>query len=252
MYDFQKADMWKRISAWLFDMIITVIVIVGAALLLSAVLNYDAYSTDLQAIEAQYEQKHNLSFDISSDEYDAMNEEEQKRFDDAYASFAHDKEAVRLYGLLLNLTLIIVTFSVLLGYLLLEFLVPLLLGNGQTLGKKIFGIGVMREDGVKLSPLLLFVRTVLGKYTVETMIPVMIAIMFVFGTMGTVGLIVLIGLLGVQVVLVCATRARTPIHDKLAHTVTVDMASQRIFESPEELLAYKQKLHAEAVQSADY
>lgn len=252
MYDFQKADMWKRISAWLFDMILTVIVIVGAALLLSVVLDYDSYSENLQAIEAQYEQKHGLSFDISSEEYDKMDEESQKHFDDAYAEFAHDQEAVRLYGLLLNLTLIIVTFSILLGYLLMEFTVPLLFGNGQTLGKKIFGIGVMREDGVKLSPLLLFVRTVLGKFTVETMVPVMIAIMFIFGTMGTVGLVVLIGLLGVQVVLLCATRARTPIHDKLAHTVTVDMASQRIFDSPEELLAYKQKLHAEAAQSADY
>ncbi len=31
MYDFQKADMWKRISAWLFDFIMIGIVIVGVA-----------------------------------------------------------------------------------------------------------------------------------------------------------------------------------------------------------------------------
>jgi uncharacterized RDD family membrane protein YckC len=252
MYDLQKADLWKRISALLFDFILLVIVVVGAALLLSTVLNYDSFSDELKAIEAKYEQKHNVSFGISSDEYDALDEEGQKLLKDAYADFAHDKEAVRLYDLLLNLTLIIVTFAILIGYLLLEFLVPLLLGNGQTLGKKIFGIGVMREDGVKLSPLLLFTRTVLGKYTVETMIPVMIVIMFVFQVLSTVGLIVLIALLGVQVVLICATAARTPIHDKLAHTVTVDIASQRIFDSPEELLAYKQKLHAQQAQAAEY
>lgn len=252
MYDLQKADLWKRISALLFDFILLVIVVVGAALLLSTVLNYDSFSDELKAIEAKYEQKHNVSFDISSDEYDALDEEGQKLLKDAYADFAHDKEAVRLYDLLLNLTLIIVTFAILIGYLLLEFVVPLLLGNGQTLGKKIFGIGVMREDGVKLSPLLLFTRTVLGKFTVETMIPVMIVIMFVFQVLNTVGLIVLIALLGVQVVLICATTARTPIHDKLAHTVTVDIASQRIFDSPEALLAYKQKLHAEQAQAAKY
>ena len=252
MYDFQKADLWKRISALLFDFILLVIVVVGAALLLSTVLNYDSFSDELKAIEAKYEQKHNVSFDISSDEYDALDEDGQKLLKDAYADFAHDKEAVRLYDLLLNLTLIIVTFAILIGYLLLEFVVPLLLGNGQTLGKKIFGIGVMREDGVKLSPLLLFTRTVLGKFTVETMIPVMIVIMFVFQVLNTVGLIVLIALLGIQVVLICATTARTPIHDKLAHTVTVDIASQRIFDSPEELLAYKQKLHAQQAQAAKY
>jgi uncharacterized RDD family membrane protein YckC len=252
MYDLQKADLWKRISALLFDFILLVIVVVGAALLLSTVLNYDSFSDELKATEAKYEQKHNVSFDISSDEYDALDEEGQKLLKDAYADFAHDKEAVRLYDLLLNLTLIIVTFAILIGYLLLEFVVPLLLGNGQTLGKKIFGIGVMREDGVKLSPLLLFTRTVLGKFTVETMIPVMIVIMFVFQVLNTVGLIVLIALLGVQVVLICATTARTPIHDKLAHTVTVDIASQHIFDSPEALLAYKQKLHAEQAQAAKY
>lgn len=252
MYDFQKADMWKRISAWLFDFILMVILMVGAALLLSAVLNYDSLSDELQAIETKYEQKHNVSFDISSDEHDALDEDEKKLLDDAYADFAQDKEAVRLYSLLLNLTLVIVTFAILIGYLLLELLVPLLFGNGQTLGKKIFGIGVMREDGVKLSPLLLFVRTVLGKFTVETMIPVMIAIMFVFRTIGTMGLLVLIILFGVQVVLLCTTRARTPIHDKLAHTVTVDLSSQRIFDSPEALLAYKKKLHAEQAEQAKY
>ena len=252
MYDLQKADMWKRISAWLFDFILMVILVAGAAFLLSVILNYDSISDELQAIETRYEQKHNVSFDISSDEHDALNEDEKKLLDDAFAEFAKDKEAVRLYSLLLNLTLIIVTFAILIGYLLLELLVPLLFGNGQTLGKKIFGIGVMREDGVKLTPLLLFVRTVLGKYTVETMIPVMIAIMIVFRTIGTVGLLVLITLLGVQVVLVCATRGRTPIHDKLAHTVTVDLSSQRIFDTPEELLEYKKKLHAQQTEQAKY
>ena len=249
MYDLQKADLWKRISAWLFDMILLVILIVGAALLLSAVLGYDSVSNDLGAIEASYEQAYGVSFDLTADEHDALEESQRQLIDEAYSAFAHDQEAVGLYELLLNLTLLIVTFSILAGYLVMEFAVPLLLGNGQTLGKKVFGIGVMREDGVKLTPLLLFVRTVLGKFTVETMIPVMIVIMILFGTMGTFGLIVLIALFGVQVVLLCATRARTPIHDKLAHTVTVDLSSQRIFESAEALLEYKTKLHAEQVQN---
>jgi hypothetical protein len=34
---------------------------------------------------------------------------------------------------------------------LLEFLVPYLLKNGQTVGKKMFSLGVMRVDGVKIS-----------------------------------------------------------------------------------------------------
>ena len=37
-----------------------------------------------------------------------------------------------------------------------------------------------------------------------------------------------------------------PFRYLLAGTVTVDFASQMIFDSPEELLEYKKKLHAEA------
>ena len=72
-------------------------------------------------------------------------------------------------------------------------------------------------------------------------------IMILKGVMGIVGLAVLAALLLSQIVLICATKARTPIHDMLAQTVTVDMASQMIFDTPEELLAYKQKIHAEMV-----
>ena len=42
------------------------------------------------------------------------------------------------------------------------------------------------------------------------------------------------------------------IYDMLANTVTVDMASQMIFDSPEALLEYKQRVHAEAVERAEY
>ena len=54
-----------------------------------------------------------------------------------------------------------------------------------------------------------------------------------------------------EIALILGTKARTPIHDKLAHTVTVDFASQMIFDTPEELLAYKKRIHAEQVESKE-
>ena len=38
IYDLQKASMWKRVSAWLFDTILLSIVAVGFAFLLSTIL----------------------------------------------------------------------------------------------------------------------------------------------------------------------------------------------------------------------
>ena len=249
MYDFQKANMWKRISAALCDLIALIIVVVGLALLLSTVLGYDGYATRLEEISNSYAAEYDVDLEISASEYEALDEDEKSRYEAADEAFAADSEANYVYGMIINLTLIIVTFSILISFLLLEFLVPLLFGNGQTIGKKVFGVAVMRADGVKISPILLFARTVLGKYTVETMVPVFIIVMIALGLMGVVGTIVIFGLLVLQLVLLIATKARTPIHDLLAHTVCVDFASQMIFDTPEALLEYKKRIHAEQVEA---
>ena len=52
--------------------------------------------------------------------------------------------------------------------------------------------------------------------------------------------------------LLAVTKERCMIHDKLANTVTVDIASQMIFNTPEDLLAYKQKVAAEKAASQPY
>ncbi|MBQ2142480.1 MAG: RDD family protein, partial [Alistipes sp.] len=109
-------------------------------------------------------------------------EEERAQYDAALAAFAEDREAGYLYSLLINLTLVIITFGILLSDLILELIVPLLFGNGQTLGKKIFSLGLMRNDGVKLNAMQLFARTLLGKFTIETMIPVYVLIMLFWAT----------------------------------------------------------------------
>ena len=49
VHDIQKASFWKRISAYIFDMIMLVIVAVGIAFLLSTLLGYDSYSDRLNA-----------------------------------------------------------------------------------------------------------------------------------------------------------------------------------------------------------
>lgn len=246
MYDFQRASMWKRISAALFDGIFLSIVVVGCALLLSIILNYDGQSMQFEKICDTYEAQYNVDFDV---DYDTLTEEERAKYDEAQAALYADVEAIKIYSMLTNYIFVIVTFSILLGYLLIEFVMPLIFKNGQTIGKKIFGVAVMREDGVKLSPTLLFVRTVLGKYTLETMVPVFILVMIFLGMMGIVGVVVIAAILIAQIVLLIVTKARTPLHDKLAHTVTVDFTSQMIFETTEEMIEYKKRIHAELVES---
>lgn len=254
MYDFQKANMFKRISAFLFDVILLCIVAVGCAFLLSTIFGYDAQLTELDEVKVFYEEKYttpdyDLKFEITSADYEKLTEAQKEIYQKAYAEFAKDERANYLTEVIVNLTLLITSFAILLSFLVLEFVVPLLIGNGQTVGKKVFGVALMREDGVKISPVILFVRTVLGKYAVETMIPVYIIMMILFGAMGIMGLITIGAILIIQLVLIFTSEARTPLHDRLAHTVSVDMASQMIFASVEERLEYQKRIHSEQVEN---
>jgi len=250
--ELQRASVWKRISAALLDVILLAIVAVGVAFLLSAVLGYDGYNQTMQDGYAKYEAEYGVIFDIPYEEYEAMSEAERANYDAAFAALSADEEVLGAYAMMLSLTLLIVSLGLFLAYILLEFLVPLLLKNGQTVGKKIFGIAVMRTNGVKVHPLLMFIRTVLGKYTIETMIPVLIVIMIYFNTIGILGPAIILMILAMELILMFTTHNRSLIHDLLAGTVTVDLASQMIFDSEEHLLEYRKKLHAEEATRKPY
>ena len=248
----QKASLWKRISAALFDVILLGIVIVGAAYLLSLVTGYDGYSQTVSDAYAQYEQQYGVTFELTQEEFAALSEEELSRYEEAYQALCDDGGAMYAYNMLVNLTLVVSSISILIGYLVTEFAVPLLLGDGRTPGKKIFGLALMRTDGIRVTGPLLFIRTILGKYTVETMVPVLILIMIFFNMAEATAVLSLGGILLLELILMIATRTNSLIHDLLAKTVVVDYASQRIFASEEELLEYKKRLHAERAARQEY
>lgn len=251
-HDLQKASLWKRASAWIFDFILLGILIVGVAFVLSAVLGYNGYNETLDAAYAQYEAQYDVEFEISQEQYLAMTEQQRHNYDTAYNTLVSDQEAMYAYNMVLNLTMLITTLSILIAYLALEFALPLFLGNGQTLGKKIFGLCLMRTDGVQINNLQLFVRTVLGKFTIETMIPVYILIMIFFNMIGIVGTGILAVLVLVQLILLAVTATNAQIHDLLAGTVVVDYSSQMIFRTTEDLIAYQKRVAAEAAARQPY
>lgn len=252
VYDLQKADFWKRISAFLFDFIIFGIIAVGLAWAISAITGFDTYKEGLDKCYQKYESEYGIDFNITSDDYEKLSDEQKESYLLASKALENDGEAFYFYSMTVNLTLVMIILSILISNLLMEFVIPIIFGNGQTLGKKIFGIGVMRSDGVRVSTLQLFVRAVLGKCTIETLVPVLVVVMIIMGATGLFGLIILFGLALAQIILLIVTKARTPIHDIMAATVTIDIASQMIFDTPEALLEYKQKVQAEIAARASY
>ena len=254
--DLQKASMWKRISAWLFDSILLVTMAVLFGLLLSSLLGFDGYYDRLGQAYDTYESRFGIDFELTQEAYDAMTQEEKDQYaaayDQAYEALIADQEAMYVYNMVVNLTLLIMSISILMGTLVMEFVLPLWLGNGQTLGKKIFSIGVMRVDSVRLTTVQLFIRTILGKYAVETMVPVFVLILLFLGAMDVIGVAVLAGLILAQIICLLVGGEHRAIHDRLSGTVVVDISSQRIFRSSQDLIDYTKKVHAERAARQDY
>lgn len=255
----QKANLFKRISAWLFDIVMCVVLATGCMSLMAELINYDFQYTKLTELEAKYteiqqpyldayETEHGVNFDITKEEFDKLSADEKSALETHLQAFnaelAQKEDIQKQYALIeaqssviTTYTFLMISISLLIVFIGWYFIVPYILRDGRTFGKKIFGLAVMRTNSVRISNPVLFIRSILGMYTMETMAPIFFLLMTYFG-MGSVGLIaaVLVALLDIGVMIYTPTRSS--IHDLLADTVVVDFSSQRIFASQEALDEY--------------
>lgn len=269
--DLQKAGMLKRFSAWILDAILLCVLAAGFFWAISGITGYDGHSAKLEEYYTQYETEFGITFDflsygvdaLTEEEraaYNAMSETEQAAYLEAYTKTCHEayqamianEDMVYTYNMVLQLTILMLCLGIFLARLLLDFVVPLVFGNGQTVGKKIFSLAVMRTGSVRVSAVSMFIRTVLGKYAIETMVPVFIVTMWLLGIMGIGGTVIVAVLMLSQLILIITTPTNSMIHDKLADTVVVEMSSQMIFDSPEDKLAYQKQMAAETAERQTY
>lgn len=252
MISLQKASFGKRIISAIFDGILISIIAVGLIALFAGLFKSDDYLNKVNAAYAKYESQYGIEFQITGQQYEELSEGEKANWDAAYEALLDDEDAIYAYNMYINLTLLITTFSILISVILIDFVVPLLFGNGQTLGKKIFGIALMHKDGIRVSNVQLFARAVLGKFALELMIPIYIIMMVFFNSIGIVSVVILLVLLVVEIVCLAVSRTNSLLHDVLAGTVAVDMASQKIFESRDALIEHTKKVHAQQASRPTY
>ena len=259
--------MWKRLSAALLDVVVLIVVMEAFILLFSYVTGfsdhlkqYDAYEDELADIAEQYYKDYGIDVELinNSEEFNKLSKEEQEAYKEIVNSadeeFQRDSKALEIYykqsdvlSEIISRLLIVITFPILISFTILDFAVPLIFKNGQTLGKKVFGIAVMRVDSIKVSPFMVFARGVLGKCTFGTLVPIYLAIMAIFGFLHPIiGIVAVVAILIAQIVVVLATKRRTAIHDILSQTVVVDMGTQMIFDTPEERDAYYKRITSES------
>ncbi len=252
MFDLQKANMTKRISAFIFDLIITMTLTVAFGAVISFISGYDKHYEACVSVITRYEKEYDLSYYIDENEFTSLSESDRLSYEKMCDAIAKDEDFIYHNHYYFNLSLLIISLGILLAVLVVDFIFPVFLKDGKTIGKKIFGLGVMRTDHVKVSPLFMFIRTFLGKYTIETMVPVLLIFMIYFGMVGLAGTVVIIGLLILQIVCMAVTKTNSCIHDLFAGTVVIDFPAQKIFDTKEELIAAKEKDAAEKAANATY
>ena len=269
IYDLQKASVLKRISAWLLDFILLIIVITGLTWGLSAAFGYYQNKAFIEDINNEYDEKYFSEINgegclpenrkltlntnvMTTEKYEALPEDQRALFDSVYDIYKIDSRVAYSFNKEIMILMSAISLGIILAYLGLEFFVPLKLGNGQTVGKKVFAIGVMQVNGVRITGVSLFARSMLGKCTIETMVPALIILMILQGAINIVGLLVLLLIAVFELILLISTKTNSMIHDIFAFTVTVDLPSQMIFDTEAELIAYKKRIHAEAVDNAKY
>ena len=256
IYDLEKASIMKRISAFLLDFILICIIAVGAAALFSVILNfdetydayYDRYEMVFQANDELIKQELGIDF-TWKDGIDGLTDGQKAKYKQYVEKIGEalnkDEQLVIAYNNVIFITLTIIPLSFFIAFFLLEFIVPLIFKNGQTVGKKIFGIGVCHTNGVKLKTFSLFVRGIIGKYTIETMVPVFLLLMMFFR--GGITALIVIGLfLLLQLILLIKTKSRSLIHDVISYSCEVDLGSQMIFDTEDDRLVYITKMHAQS------
>lgn len=254
--DLQKASLGKRIVAFIFDFILVVTIAVGLTIPFSTAVGYDGYVDKLDDIKAKYQAEYNIP-EIKTEDYNKLTQEEQQTFMDSYnaaveaanQALEKDAEAIETWNMILHLMLLIITIPMFVSIMLYEFVLPLFFRNGQTLGKKIFGIALMHKEGIRVKTVQLFARALLGKFVIGTMIPIYV---FIYLGLSNAGIIAIIAYLVIQVISMIVSHTNSPIHDIMAGTIAVDMASQRIFETYDQLLEYKQKIANERAQRSPY
>lgn len=251
-FELQRADFWKRISAFLFDIIIFGILLMGVATAMSAILDYDKYLDIVEQVEMEYVEKYGINPDITDEEFAALTDEEKEPYLECDRKRQQDERLIIAYNILIDFAVAIISVSILVASVVLELVVPIFFKNGQTLGKKIFGLAVIHTNGVRLRGQAHFIRSIIGKCAMETMIPAYLILMVLFGNLGIVGAAVLGLILILQIAVIASTKTRSAIHDLISDTVVVDFQSQMIFENADELIAYKTRLHEEEVNKKEY
>ncbi len=222
----EKYPFMKRAFAAAIDILLIALLTVFIAMPMSSLTGYKQARSDVDNLFSYMEQTYGVRFNLTAQELANLTEEQSHRYEEAFAFFAGDEENVRTYNRMVLGSYMTVLGSILIAVLILELAVPLILKDGQTAGKKLMGLVVIRMDGSPINALRLIARAVLGKFLVEIAVPVFTILEMYNGITGSRSFLMVMGLFILPAACMILTKERRLIHDFLSGSRVVAQYSE--------------------------
>ncbi|MBQ9731111.1 MAG: RDD family protein [Bacilli bacterium] len=147
-------------------------------------------------------------------------------------AFGNDAVATTAYNTVVKYRVGFYAISSFLALLIINIVFPLIFKNGQTLGKKVFKLGLVNKKGIKVGTFNIVVRFLIGIFALEVF-PLMLYL--AVSNVYTIGLLFGMGLSFVNFCLFIFTKNHNLVHDYIGGTIVVDLHTTIIFNSVEEM-----------------
>ena len=239
----------KRIAAFFIDLVIALLLFTGLAFIVGEACGYKA---NYELLQEKYVEYGILDFKEETNEYVFCDTSKEECVNN-WVSFYDDEEATIYYDKSVELTTFILTVSVFVMCLATEFVVPLVLGDRQTIGMYLFKIGLVSTDGTKVEHKQLFMRFLFGKFILTTMIPLYGLVYAFYGMFyGIYALALVVIIWIIDIALSLFSEKKAGIADSIGSCYACDIETSMIFDTIEEINAIKGAEAAEKVKKERY
>lgn len=221
----------NRIAAYFIDIILFVIIFTGILFLMSFIVGFQK---TLDLLHEAYK-----SFGLyvlnSSGEYELC----VNGCVEQWNNFYNDSNAVSLLKQSYQLALLMFVLSAFVTSFIYDFIIPVFLKNGQTIGMKILKVGLLNNEKYKVTNLQLFIRFLFGKFLVNLLIPIFAVFYYLMTGGNIIALMLVISIPLINIIMVLMTKNENGIANTIGNVVAISMDETYIFETKNDYINAK-------------
>lgn len=224
MDQIKPASLFKRIFSGIVDSFIMLVVTFGlyyypASSVYGEIFNVKALKEEYVSLQVDYG-----IYYLDGDGVYQLTEEGKNKDSEVYTLFANDERAKEIKDEEVTLFFIEFSTSITISELVFFLFIPLVLRNGQTIGKKMFSLIVVNDSFIKVRASNMIIRFV-AILVVETL-----ASMFLYGVP-----------LAMSILLVIFSKNHIAIHDFFGTTIIISK-NGLYFDNAQERIEYDEKM----------